>query len=209
LSHSRLDTATLADAVGTLSKVDCDLRTVVRRHGLPPLWDRKPGFATLVQIILEQQVSLASARAVYDRVSSALGTMRHDVVAATGAVGLRRLGVTRQKASYITAAAESVATGTLSFRRVAIATDAAARSELLRVRGVGPWTADVYLLMALCRPDIWPTGDIALLTALSRLKSLHRRPSTDVAAAMAERWRPWRSVAARILWHGYLSGSLR
>lgn len=162
----------------------------------------------MVQIILEQQVSLASARAVYRRLEQQLGEVTGETITAYGVVGLRRLGVTRQKATYCYEAAARIAAGDLNLRRVARAPAAAARAELMRVKGIGPWTADIYLLMVLRRPDIWPTGDIALLTALKNLRRLRRRPTVEQAAEHARRWAPWRAVAARVLWHEYLAGSL-
>jgi DNA-3-methyladenine glycosylase II len=164
--------------------------------------------ATLVQIILEQQVSLASARSVYRRLEQALGEITPETIAVRGVAGLRRLGVTRQKAAYCCELAERIASGDLDLRRVAREPAEAARGELLRVKGIGPWTADIYLLMVLRRPDIWPTGDIALLTAMQNLRGLRRRPTVEQAEEQARRWAPWRAVAARLLWHGYLEGSL-
>jgi DNA-3-methyladenine glycosylase II len=205
----RLDRRTLGSAVKHLTRRDPALRAVVRRHGPPPLWSRRPGVGTLVQIILEQQVSLASARAVYRRLEQTLGHVTCEKIAQCGPTGLRRLGFTRQKAAYCCGLGESIAAGTLNLRRVARASVEAGRAELMRVPGVGPWTADIYMLMVLRRPDVWPTGDIALLTALQHLRRLPRRPSVEHAAEHARRWMPWRAVAARILWHGYLAGSLK
>lgn len=182
---------------------------MVARHGPPPLWARRPGIASLVLIILEQQVSLVSARAMYQRLERELGSITADAILYCGAAGLRRLGVTRQKAGYCQEVAERIKAGDLNLRRVARAPVAAARDELMRVRGIGPWTAEVYLLMVLRRPDIWPTGDVALHTALQHLRRLPARPGFDQAADHARRWAPWRAVAARVLWHGYLEGSLR
>lgn len=192
-----------------LAREDPDLAAVVERHGPPPLWARRPGIASLVQIILEQQVSLVSARALYRRVQYELGEITADTILACGAGGLRRLGVTRQKASYCLEVAERITAGDLNLGRVARAPVAAARDELVQIKGIGPWTAEVYLLMVLRRPDIWPTGDIALLTALRHLRRLPERPTVEQAADHARRWAPWRAVAARVLWHGYLEGSLR
>jgi DNA-3-methyladenine glycosylase II len=102
--------------------------------------------------------------------------------------------------------AEQIAGGAIRLSSLSGASDATARAALVRLHGVGEWTADIYLLMALGRPDIWPTGDLALVTSLTRAKRLPSRPSTAEAAAIAAAWAPWRSVAARILWHAYLSG---
>lgn len=205
----RLDEQSIAQGLSCLVCDDSELAAVVERHGPPPLWARRPGMASLVRIILEQQVSLVSARALYRRVAGELGGISADTVLACGAAGLRRLGVTRQKASYCVEVAERITAGDLNLRRVARAPVPAAREELMRVKGIGPWTAEVYLLMVLRRPDIWPTGDIALLTALQHLRRLPERPTAEQAADHARRWAPWRAVAARVLWHGYLEGSLR
>ncbi|MBI4503804.1 MAG: DNA-3-methyladenine glycosylase 2 family protein [Gemmatimonadetes bacterium] len=204
----RLDTRSMQRGVRCLTREDHDLAAVVRRHGPPPLWTRPPGLGTLIRIILEQQVSLASARAVYRRLEQTLGEITPGTVGHCGTAGLRHLGVTRQKAAYCIDLANRVSAGELNLRRIARAPAEVARAELMRVKGIGPWTADIYLLMVLRRPDIWPTGDLALLTALQHLRRLPRRPTSEQAAAQARRWVPWRAVAARILWHGYLAGSL-
>ncbi len=192
-----------------LSARDPALADVVALHGTPPLWNRRPGFASLVRIILEQQVSLASGRAIYGRVTDALGVVSPESVERRGEDGLRKLGVTRQKARYLVDAARRLSVGEISLSRVARAPDADAQAELQLIKGVGPWTAGVYLLMALGRPDVWPRGDVALQAAMQNLHRLPERPTVDEAHAMATVWSPWRSVAARILWQGYLKGSLR
>ena len=204
----RLDVRSLLRGVAHLSRADPDLGAVVRRHGPPPLWARRPGIATLIRIILEQQVSLASGRAIYHRLEDHVGEVTAEAITQCEAADLRRLGLTRQKAAYCIGVAEHIAIGDLNLRRVARAPVVTARLELQRVKGIGPWTADIYLLMALGRPDVWPTGDIALLTALQHVRQLPQRPTVEEAAEHALRWTPWRAVAARILWHGYLAGSL-
>jgi DNA-3-methyladenine glycosylase II len=175
------------------------------RYGPPPLWARRPGFATLLRIILEQQVSLASARALFLRLETALGQVSPTTIAAVGVSGLQRLGLTRQKASYADGLAKVVLEGRLPLARLSRLGDEEARELLVRVRGIGPWTANIYLLMALRRPDIWPPGDLALHKALIRLHGFEGVLSPVDAERMAEGWRPYRGVAARILWHAYLS----
>lgn len=194
----------LSIAVQFLVRRDPALRRIVRRYGPPPLWARRPGFPTLVRIILEQQVSLASGKAIYERVRVALGNMTPDRMADRGVRGLRRLGVTRQKSAYLVELSRDIAAGRLSLRRIARSTDTEARQALQRVKGIGPWTADVYLLIALRRSDIWPTGDLALHLAMEKFLNLRSRPTSDRARKIADRWRPSRAAAARILWHGYL-----
>jgi DNA-3-methyladenine glycosylase II len=195
----------LLRGVAELYERDGDLAAVVRRLGPPPLWRRRPGFSTLIRIILEQQVSLASAAAAYARLQGALGRVTARRVAALSVRQLRRHGLTRQKASYCHNLAQLVDAGELDLRVIGLAKDMTARRRLLEIRGIGPWTADIYLLMALGRPDVWPDGDLALVQAARQVKRLRRPPSRDRLRRLAATWRPWRSVAARILWHHYLS----
>ncbi|HEU0012336.1 MAG TPA: hypothetical protein VFQ45_01560 [Longimicrobium sp.] len=199
-----LTRASLLVGVRELAARDAGLADVVARHGPPPLWARPRGFATLVRIILEQQVSLASGAAMFAKLDRALGGVTPATVAAAGMAGLQALGVTRQKAGYLCVLAERVASGELPLGTLHRLPDERAAELLVRVPGIGPWTAGIYLLMALRRPDVWPPGDLALHKALGRMLGGEHIPTSDEAAAHAERWRPWRAVAARILWHAYL-----
>ena len=202
----RLTRDSLAGAVRDLARRDRGLARIVAAHGPPPLWARRPGFATLVRIILEQQVSLASAAALYRRIGRELrGGWSAATVRAVGEAGLRARGLTRQKARYVTHLAIEVDDGRLMLPALARATDDRVCAELGAIPGIGPWTANIYLLMALCRPDVWPTGDLALHKALAALRGLPQIPSAAEAAQLAARWSPYRAVAARILWHGYLA----
>ena len=199
-----LGRATLLAAVGRLARRDRALGALVRRHGPPPLWARPRGFPTLLRIILEQQVSLASARAMYLRLATATPGVTPAAVLALGEPGLRDLGFTRQKAGYACALAGMVVDGSLPLARLHRLSDEEAADALMRVPGIGPWSASIYLLMALRRPDVWPPGDLALLKAMGRLEGRASVPSSPDAEALAVRWRPYRAVAARILWHAYL-----
>ncbi|HET7229146.1 MAG TPA: hypothetical protein VFJ16_04055 [Longimicrobium sp.] len=201
--------AKLRQGVRELVAVDDGLAAIVDRYGHPPMWGRPRGFATLVHIILEQQVSLASAAAVFAKVERALGGVTPAAVRTAGRPGLLALGLTRQKAGYIASLADHVANGTLPLARLPRLPDAEVAEALIRIPGIGPWTASIYLLMALRRPDVWPPGDLALHKAMSRLPGFTAVPASDAAAGHALRWRPWRAVAARILWHGYLSDRVR
>jgi DNA-3-methyladenine glycosylase II len=202
----RLDRERLVAATHALAERDPDLGAIVARHGPPPLWDRQPGFATLVAIVLEQQVSLRSGAAALERLRNAAGAVEPGPVLALGADGARAAGLTRQKARYVVELATAALDGRFDAARVADSADDEARSALVALLGVGRWTADIYLLMALGRPDIWPEGDLALAAAMRHAKRLDALPDASTQRDVAERWRPWRAVAARILWHAYLAG---
>lgn len=201
---TKLSKTILAEAVAQLQTMDADLDRSVKAMGVPPLWARPMGYATLVQIILEQQVSLASAHAVYSRMSRGLGKVTTHTVTNTTPEHLREFGLTRQKASYCHDLALSIQHGRLDLKHIGQAHDSEAHRLLSEIRGIGTWSASIYLLMGLRRPDIWPDGDVALAQSASVVKRLNQRPSYDSLRSMADAWRPWRSVAARILWHDYL-----
>lgn len=201
-----LTESTLGEAVVILAGRDHDLRLVVDRFGPPPLWDREPGFATLLKTILEQQVSLASAAAAYDRLLEVVDVLTPEAFLAQGDATLRQVGFSRQKTRYGRILARALLDGSLDLEAVGRLRDDEARAALTALTGIGLWTADTYLLMALRRPDVWPVGDIALQAAVADLKGLPARPSADEMIELAETWRPWRGVAARILWFHYLDG---
>ena len=167
------------------------------------MWARRPGFPTLLRIVLEQQVSLVSARAMFGRLKLNIEPFTAAGFIAAGEAPLRSLGVTRQKAHYCVQVAQAFTNGDLN--QIARMNDEDAHAALLRIKGVGPWTANIYLLMALRRPDIWPDGDIALAAALGRLRKMNARPTFPELAKIADAWRPYRSVAARMLWQYYLA----
>ena len=206
MGTAHLTRTALLRGVKELTSRDAHLAQVVDRFGPPPLFERAAGFPTLVWIILEQQVSLASARALFDRMQLALGGhVTPAGIAAFGPTGLQSLGFTRQKARYVSALAQRIVDGDLQLEHVARLPDAEAETALLDVPGIGPWTAGVYLLMALRRPDVWPPGDLGLHKSMVEIGCWDRLPSSFEAAEYALRWLPWRAVAARILWHSYLS----
>jgi DNA-3-methyladenine glycosylase II len=194
----------LAQAAFELAKRDRHLASIYERFGPPPMWGRRPGFPTLLRIVLEQQVSLVSARAMFERLKSNVNPIAPEQFIVSGELYLRSLGMTRQKAHYAIQVAEAFTNGHL--KHVGRMTDEDAHAVLTSIKGVGPWTANIYLLMALKRPDIWPDGDIALASAVTKLRKLDHRPSFVDLARLAERWRPYRSVAARMLWQYYLAG---
>ncbi len=188
-----------------LCRRDGDLDAIVRRHGPPPMWERTPGFSTLIHIILEQQVSLASAQAAHSRLLLEASPLTPQRFLQLDDATLRRIGFSRQKTGYGRLLSEALAQGALDLDALARQDDDTARQRLVGIKGIGPWTADIYLLMALRRPDIWPTGDLAIAIAVQEVKRLQTRPNSRELAEMAAVWRPFRAVAARILWHHYLS----
>ncbi len=200
-----LDEKALQRAVRWLARRDADLAAIAARFGPPPLWERATGFATLIHIILEQQVSLASARAALVKLQAALGAVEPHSLLTLSDDELRAIGFSRQKTRYARLLAAAVRDGQLDFAQLATLDDDGVRAALTQLKGIGVWTADCYLLMALRRPDVWPHGDLALAVAWQQLKQLSARPSYAELGVLAERWRPWRAVAARLLWHHYLS----
>ena len=200
-----LDQVALEAAVRELAGRDADLAGIVERHGPPPLWDRRPGFGTLLHIVLEQQVSLASAQAAFDRLIAATQPLTPERFLALNDEQLLTIGFSRQKARYGRALAAAVADGSLDLHALEAVPDAEVDAALQALPGIGPWTSTIYLLMVLRRPDVWPVGDIALQESARIVKGLERRPDQIALAEIGEPWRPWRSVAARLLWHDYLA----
>lgn len=198
-----LNKKSLDVAAKTLAARDRDLAGIYRTLGAPPMWARRPGFSTLLRIVLEQQVSLVSARSMFERLKTSVQPFNPDRFIELGETYLRSLGVTRQKAHYFVHVAHAFRNGNPAV--ISRMNDEDAHAALLRIKGVGPWTANIYLLMALRRPDIWPDGDVALASAVGKLRNIEPRPSFKQLAEIAETWRPFRSVAARMLWQYYLA----
>jgi DNA-3-methyladenine glycosylase II len=200
-----LNEAVFVKGVRLLADRDTHLAEVLHRYGPPPLWVREPGFPTLVYIILEQQVSLASAKAAFDRLNAAVRPLTPRRFLKLTDAELLRIGFSRQKTLYTRLLAESLSRHYFDLRDLHDLHDDAARKMLTAFKGIGNWTADIYLLSALRRRDIWPTGDLALATAVQEVKRLRQRPSPERLEKMSAPWRPWRAVAARMFWHHYLS----
>jgi DNA-3-methyladenine glycosylase II len=201
----QLTPQTLAEGVAELARRDPHLAAVVALHGAPPLWDRPPGFETLVQIILEQQISLSAGRAAYGRLERLAGSVTPEPVAGLSESDLRGAGLTRQKSAYIRGLALAIVAGEFDPSGLTEMDDESARAALIKLKGIGVWTADIYLLMALGRADIWPSGDLALVASIREVKRLRSLPGPDRIGRITRAWSPWRAVAARVLWHHYLS----
>jgi DNA-3-methyladenine glycosylase II len=200
-----LSAAVFAQGVRLLAARDEHLAGVVEKYGAPPLWVREPGFPTLVYIILEQQVSLASAKAAFDRLNTAVGKLTPARFLKLTDAELLRIGFSRQKTLYTRLLADSLTRRHFDLCYLHDLHDDAARKMLTAFKGIGNWTADIYLLSALRRPDIWPIGDLALATAVQEVKRLRKRPSPERLEKLSQPWRPYRAVAARLFWHAYLS----
>ena len=177
MSPAPLTKASLATAAKFLGRKDRDLALVLESYGPPPLWARKPGFDTIVRIILEQQVSLASAASMYKRLRNHVIPFHPNRFVELGEPHFKSLGLTRQKTAYCIHLAESLMTRNLKLSALSKLTDEEVRTALMQVKGIGAWSADIYLLMALRRPDIWPANDLALATAVVKLKGLKERPT--------------------------------
>lgn len=203
--YQQLTIRRLQYATRWLSRRDAQLRKIFSSYGYPSLWNRPPGFSTLVHIMLEQQVSLASAQAAFERLEFQLaGSVTPTALLSLSDLQLRRVGFSRQKARYARLLAQRTLEG-FCFEALQQLPDYDARESLMQHTGIGRWTADIYLSQCLLRCDIFPAGDIALQEAFRRLHGLEQRPSYDDLEAATQRWRPWRSVATRLLWHYYLS----
>lgn len=193
----------------TLASGDKDLAVIVKAHGYPPMWTRPNSYETLVHIILEQQVSLASALAALKKLQERTGGITPRSILALDDDTLRACYVSRQKAVYIRGVAEAIASGQLDLDALSGMPDADVRARLVAMKGIGNWTADVYLMFVLQRADIFPLGDLAAVNALKRAKGLAKDTSRDALLALTERWSPYRTVATMVLWHHYLSSPMR
>jgi DNA-3-methyladenine glycosylase II len=202
---TRLDTQSYRRGLTDLGSRDADLGRVLHEFGPPPMWDREPGFPTLIHIILEQQVSLPSARACFDKLLATVGGLTPESLLDLDDDELKRIGFSRQKTEYARVLATTLVDGDLDLEALDTTPDDDVRERLMKLKGIGRWTADIYLLMALRRPDIWPAGDLALVVAAQKVKKLETRPTPEEFRELGEPWRPWRSIAARLLWNHYLS----
>lgn len=188
-----------------LVKTDADLAFIFKKYGTPPLWQREADFATLVHIILEQQVSLASAASAFNKLKERIGEVTPEGVLALSDEEMKAAYFSRQKTIYARELARAVLEKRLRLEEFDAFDDDEIRAELVRIKGIGNWTSDIYLLMSMLRADVMPKGDLALHVAWKKLKDLERAPNSDEFQQIAEKWKPYRAVAARLLWHFYLS----
>ncbi len=197
----KIDTKTFKQGAEELARRDKDFKRLYETIGLPCLRSRATGYGSILKIINAQQVSVAAAKAINGRLDAIEKPMRPETFLTLTEKQFKEIGLSRQKAAYGRSIAEAVVDEGFSFRRVARMNDEDAITALSSLKGVGQWTAEVYLLFALRRPDLWPVDDLGVIKGLTHLKELAQRPNRDQMLAIGKAWRPWRSVAARLLWH--------
>ena len=188
-----------------LAAADRDLAAIIRTYGYPPMWNRPNSFETLVHIILEQQVSLASALAALNKLRERIGEITPKKVLLLSDEELKACYFSRQKTGYVRCLAESIANGHLNLQSFADLPDEEVRTTLTALKGIGNWTVDVYLIFVLQRADIFPLGDLAAVNALKSLLNLPPHTHRDALLPIIDRWRPRRTIATMLLWHYYLS----
>ena len=187
-----------------LAKKDRDLRTIIKQYGYPPMWTRPATFQTLILFILEQQVSLASAYAAFKKLKEKVGYVTPAKILLLTDEELRSCYFSRQKIIYARELAKAVQSKQLRLNKIAISHEDEIRLELKKIKGIGDWTVDVYLMHALQRTDLFPLGDIALVNSLKEIKQLHPQTTKEDMLSIAESWRPYRTIASMILWHAYI-----
>ena len=209
LNPAPLTPKTFSQAIAFVCDSDPDLAHILTILEPPPFRTRKPGFASLMHIILEQQVSLASAKASFDRLRRSVSPLTPERFLKLGDARLKACGFSRQKTAYGRNLAKAIVGGHLKLSALETMDDQSVRSELLKIKGIGPWTANIYLLTVLRRPDIWPGEDLALAVAAQKIKRLKTRPTPKALESLSMVWKPWRAVAARLLWHYYIETILK
>jgi len=195
--------ATIRNALDTLAARDGDLAEAIAMVGYPEPRNREPGFAALLNIIVGQQVSALAAAAIRARLAEAVDPLTPEKFLAAGDEVLRAVGLSRRKVEYGCGLAEAMLSGMLETDRFAEMPDDDVVQSLTGIRGLGRWSADIYMLFALRRTDIWPAEDLAIQEALRRLKNLDERPARKISETIVEPWRPFRGIAALFLWHYY------
>jgi DNA-3-methyladenine glycosylase II len=188
-------------AIETLIRIDADFAGILERAGPLPWRTRTPGFAGLLQAIVAQMISNQAAAAIWGRLRAVPGALEPAVLIGLPDEVLRAAGLSRPKVVHARALAKAFLDGTLSAEKIALLDDEAAIVTIGSIKGLGRWTAEIYLLFALGRLDVFPSGDIALAAALADLKGLADRPAPKALREMAMAWQPVRSLAARLLWH--------
>ncbi len=186
-----------------LARKDADIKAIIEQYGYPPLWSRKAGFETLIHIILEQQVSLASARAALLKLKEKIGVVTPAKLLQLTDAELKACYFSRQKTVYARCLAEAVLSKKLSIAKLEQLPDEDIRHQLTCIKGIGNWTVDVFLMMVLHRNDLFPTGDIALMNSVRHVKQMPNATKEELLQ-LAEIWKPYRTIAAFVFWHAYI-----
>ena len=187
-----------------LTRKDKDLGSIVKQYGYPPVWTRTSSFQTLIHIILEQQVSLASARAALNKLKERLGAITPRKLLTLSDEELKSCYFSRQKTIYARCLAKAIVSKQLNLKKLSGYQDEEIRQQLRKIKGIGDWTVDVYLLFALRRTDVFPLGDLAMINAFKEVKQLPKETSQEQLLRLSEPWRPYRSIAAMLFWHYYI-----
>lgn len=187
-----------------LAEKDADIKSIIDQYGYPPYWSRKPNFETLILIILEQQVSLASARAAFDRLKSYIGLLTPEKILALSNEELKSCYFSRQKSGYAKNLSLAITENQLCIDELLTMEDDAIRKKLIAIKGIGNWTVDVFLMMGLHSSDLFPIGDIALVNSLKYIKKLPPQTDREILMNIAETWKPYRTIASFMLWHAYI-----
>jgi DNA-3-methyladenine glycosylase II len=187
-----------------LARKDLHLKEIILQHGYPPMWTRPATFQSLILFILEQQVSLASAYAAFGKLKEKIGFVTPAKILLLTDAELRACYFSRQKIIYARELAMTIQRKKLILKKLADKEEDAIRHELKKIKGIGDWTVDVYLMHALQRTDLFPLGDIALVNSLKEVKQLPKDTSKEKLLEIAAPWRPYRTIAAMILWHAYI-----
>ena len=188
-----------------LAKADADLGNIISAYGYPPLWTRPNTFESLVHIILEQQVSLASALSALNKLKERLPELTPANILSLTDEEFKACYFSRQKTIYTRSLAKALSDGQINLEEFNQLDNEAVRNALTKLKGIGNWTVDVYLMFVLGRADIFPAGDLAAVNALKRVKSLPANITRDKILNISEKWKPYRTVASMMLWHYYLS----
>lgn len=205
LIQQPLTEETIALGIQELVSRDNDLAEIIQTYGYPPNWIREKGFIGLIRIILGQQVSVASANAIFKKLELLVNPLTPDNFIRFDDSQLQSAGLSRQKIVYTRALAAAITSKQLDLDKLELGDEGILRAELTQIKGIGNWTVDIYLMMSLQRPDAFPASDLGVILAYQKLKDLPTRPTPQQLEVIAEKWRPWRAIATRILWHYYLN----
>jgi DNA-3-methyladenine glycosylase II len=187
-----------------LAAQDIDFQRIIDTHGIPQMWTREPTFATLIHIILEQQVSIMAAKACFEKLKFKIGKVVPEYVLALTDEELKYCGFSRQKIGYARHLAHEILRGSLVLENLQHLDNEQVRKEIKAIKGLGDWSADIFLMFALQRADLFPIGDLALVNGLKTVKNLPKETPKETLLDIAEAWRPYRSVATFLLWHDYI-----